>query len=485
MGQGINIFPDTVEFTGFQAPTRIEAEVHGLTVEGELPEGLEGTFYRVQPDPQWPPKLGWDISLNGDGLVTAFYFRDGQVDYRSRYVRTEKFEAERKARRALFGIYRNPFTDDASVAGLNRGTANTAILWHGGRLFALKEDSHPVQLDPHTLETIGSYDYGGALRSLTFSAHPKIDPVSGELYTYGYGARGETSRDIAYYVIDREGHIRHEAWLEAPYGCMIHDFGVTEKHALFPITPLCSDLERLKAGGVHYHWHRDRETYLGVMPREGRGEEVRWIPGDNCNATHTFNAWEEGSLIHYETPTSEDCVFPFFPNHDGTPWDPARAAPRLMRWTVDLAANAPRIAREALTPISGDFPGIDERFAMRRARRGWIMGNDPAFADGASKPGGLAANAIVEHDLVSGTRRSFPVGTGCSPQEPRFVPRSPDAPEGDGWLLMVRHRVEEMASDLVVIDTADISAGPIAVVKLPFRLRRGLHGTWVARSELE
>lgn len=477
-------FPDTPDFRGFNAPTRLEATIHGLEIEGELPEGLEGTFFRVQPDPQWPPRLGWDISLNGDGLVTAFEFGKGRVNYRSRYVRTDKFKAELAAGKALFGMYRNPYTDDPSVAGLSRGTANTNLLWHGGRLLALKEDSHPVEIAPRTLETIGNYDYGGTLKSLTLSAHPKIDHATGELYTYGYAAKGEATLDIAYYIVGRDGRIRHETWFEAPYGCMIHDFAISQNHVLFPITPLCSDLDRLKAGGIHFHWHRERASYLGVLPREGRGEDIRWIAGDNCHATHTMNAWEEGTRIHYDTPTGQDCVFPFFPANDGSPWDGQAAAPRLTRWTVDLARNDQRIEREVLTPIQGDFPRIDDRYAGRPYTRGWIMGYDPDLAPGQGRPGGLATNAIVEHDLVTGKRHSYWVGEGCSPQEPQFVPRNPDAPEADGWLLMVRHRVKEMLSDLVVLDTRDISAGPVAVVKLPIRLRRGLHGTWVSAAEL-
>jgi carotenoid cleavage dioxygenase len=102
-----------------------------------------GTFYRVGADPAWPPLA--------DGMVAMFRFGNGFCDFRSRYVRTPRFVAERAARRSLFGAYRNPFSDDLSVAGLSRGLANTNVYWHGGRLLASKEDSplpfhyrHPV-----------------------------------------------------------------------------------------------------------------------------------------------------------------------------------------------------------------------------------------------------------------------------------------------------------------------------------------------------
>ncbi len=103
-------------------------------------------------------------------------FSDGSVDYTGRYVLTDRLKAERAARRRLFGVYRNRFTDDPSVAAVGRGAANTHIHWHGGRLMALKEDSLPYLLDPHTLETLGTWDFDGRYRSLTFSAHPEDRP---------------------------------------------------------------------------------------------------------------------------------------------------------------------------------------------------------------------------------------------------------------------------------------------------------------------
>ena len=64
-------FPDVPTFRGFQAPGRFEGEVRDLeVVQGEVPSDLNGAFYRVGPDPQYPPLLGDDIPLNGDGMVS-------------------------------------------------------------------------------------------------------------------------------------------------------------------------------------------------------------------------------------------------------------------------------------------------------------------------------------------------------------------------------------------------------------------------------
>lgn len=192
-------FPNKPEFTGsLYKPARFEGQVYDLEVEGKVPEEIDGTFFQVAPDPQYPPMLGEDIFFNGDGAVSAFRFKNGHVDFQRRYVMTERLKAQRDARASLHGIYRNPFTNDPSVKDISNSTANTNVVVHNGKLLALKEDSPPYALDPVTLETIGLYDFDGQLTSATFTAHPKFDPETGDLLCFGYEAKGEATPDIVY-----------------------------------------------------------------------------------------------------------------------------------------------------------------------------------------------------------------------------------------------------------------------------------------------
>jgi carotenoid cleavage dioxygenase-like enzyme len=119
-------FPTTPNFQGLFAPCRLEAELRDLEVEGTVPADLDGVFYRVAPDPQFPPLLGDDIWFNGDGMVAMFDFQAGRVDFRQRWVHTDKFQLERAAGRALFGAYRNPLTDDPAVHGRIRARSDDA-----------------------------------------------------------------------------------------------------------------------------------------------------------------------------------------------------------------------------------------------------------------------------------------------------------------------------------------------------------------------
>ncbi|MEO6380398.1 MAG: carotenoid oxygenase family protein, partial [Caulobacteraceae bacterium] len=147
-------FPHGAGEFGSAGTFRSESDIRDCDVDGQLPSDLNGAFYRVGPDPQYPkPKYLGDIPFDGEGHVSMFRFKDGHVDLRTRYPRSQRFKAQAEARRSLWGMYRNPMTDDPSVAKLSGGTANTHVMLHHGKLLALKEDSPPVAMDPLTLET--------------------------------------------------------------------------------------------------------------------------------------------------------------------------------------------------------------------------------------------------------------------------------------------------------------------------------------------
>ncbi len=93
-----------------------------------------------------------------------FRFKDGQVDYVSKWVHTERYKLQKAAKRGLFGRYRNRYTNDPSVAGVHMGTGNTTAMFHAGRLYALKEDDLPHRIDPDSLATLGRDDFDGAIR---------------------------------------------------------------------------------------------------------------------------------------------------------------------------------------------------------------------------------------------------------------------------------------------------------------------------------
>ncbi len=449
--------------SGNFAPVRSEDDF-ALEVAGEFPSGLRGAFYRNGPNPQFEPR-GHYHWFTGDGMIHAFFVEGGKVAYRNRYIRTPKWQLEHAAGKALFGGF-DPRAADPSVTGKDSGVANTNIVWHAGRLMALEEAHKPFELDPKSLESRGYVEpYRGRV-----TAHPKVDPETGEMVWFGYSVgAGWFSNTMSYGVTDAKGVVTRRDDFEAPFSSMVHDFLVTRRHALFPILPLTGDLQRAMRGGPAYAWEPDKGAHVGVMARDAGVETMRWFTTEACYVFHPMNAWEEGETIFADV--MEYPVAPLFPNADGSM--PERASARLVRWTFDLAGTSDTIKREPLDDLPGEFPRFDERRAGLSYCQGWFAGRSGGRED-------RSFDSIAHVDLRSGKRTTYGFAAGDAPGEPVFVPRSADAAEGDGWVVAVVYRGAEDRSDFVVFDAGAIQAGPIGIAKLPRRVPFGFHGNWRA-----
>ncbi|HEX6999327.1 MAG TPA: carotenoid oxygenase family protein [Gammaproteobacteria bacterium] len=467
-----------------QRPTRLyrlEADVRDCEVEGKVPSDLNGAFYRVGPDPQYPLRPG-NIPFDGEGHVSMFRIKDGRVDYRSRYVRNERYLAQDKAQRILFPMYRNPSMDDPSVKGLSRSTANTHIINHKNMLLALKEDSPPSALDLLTLDTVvPSYTFDGKLPSKTFTAHPKIDSHTGNMVAFGYEATGHGSDDVSIFEITPQGEFVWNTMIKVPYVGMLHDFAVTERHIVFYVIPLAIDEEQMKRGGIHWSWDPSRPTYFGFLRRGGDGKDVVWIEGPTRSATHVMGAFSDRDRLIVDVEMSMSNPFPFMPMRDGSAWNPVAGASHITRLSVDLSQRRPRnYGIEQMYPHVGALPRQDDRYNTVQYRYGFLPCPDPNHS-GPGRPG--ACYARFDHATRKATL--FNAGPETSLAECCFAPKSADAPEGAGYLMGVATRNNENGrADLVILDAEHLEDGPVAVVKLPMRAVGQIHGWWVPEAKL-
>ncbi|RKF20647.1 carotenoid oxygenase family protein [Altericroceibacterium spongiae] len=481
-------FPQSIHFIGTNTPRRVEMSVRDLEVEGEIPAEIDGAFFRAVPDNAHVPMFEDDIALNADGMVARFNITGNQVDFDIKYVETERYLAEKEARHALFGQYRNPFTDDPAAAGKDRTLANTTPVWHGGRLFMTKEDGLGYEVNPHTLETAGKWTYYGALKSETFTAHPRIDDETGEMFFFGYEAGGLCSLDVAYGIADKDGNLTSEQWFKQPYCSSIHDFCITEKYAVFPIYPTTADLDRLKTGGAHWAHQQDLESWVGIMPRYGKVEEMRWFKGPKgVSAFHFINAYDDGDLVHMDVCLSDTNAFQFMREAGGIHRDQMDVKGALTRWTFDMSKPGDTFESREMGP-PGDLPRLPDKDQGHPYRRAWYLSMNPE--GGPPMPGGPVGanfNAIVRIEPGNGriTMMGVPPGAGVS--EPAFVPGA--NPDNGGWLLSVVDIPNgpdpaNYLSELWVIEADNVEKGPIAKVKLNMPLRSQVHGTWVNRTKL-
>jgi carotenoid cleavage dioxygenase len=470
-GPGPRPAPTTpTDFTDTGNHFRTEVDLRDCEVEGKIPTDIAGVFYRVGPDPQYPFRFPENIAFDGEGHVSAFYFRDGHVDFKSRYARTQRYLAQEKAREALFGMYRNPYTVDPRAEGVSLGTANTQIVVHHGKLFALKEDSPPVAMDPLTLETTDNYYlFGGDYKAVAHTAHPKIDSETGHMIGYGYEAKGIGTPDIYVYECDLTGKIVWEAWVQAPYVAMIHDYAVTENHIAFYLCPLVTDDAQMRAGGVHFSYDSSLPTYVGVMRRGGDGSDMQWLQGPLGMATHTMGAFSDGDMFYYDQDMGEFNQFPFFPNKNGEPFDPAKAAGKITRIAIDTSRREPRMydMTQHFPGFTGALPRQDDRYNTVPYRYG-IMGSRNA--------NGPAGSGWTIFDWQTETTKAYYPDEGTSLQEMSFIPRNANAAECDGYLVGINDRPREGRSDVLLVDTTDMNL--VARVKLPYRIMGQVHGWW-------
>ena len=458
-------YPDHPQLRGNYAPLRMECDIDDVIVRGELPADLDITYYRNGPDPQFPP-MGEHHWFAGDGMLHMFNVHNGRVRYRNRWARTGKWTAERREGRSLVNPFNPMANDPAAAQAKDDGLANTNVVWHGGKLLALEEGHAPFEIDPDSLDSVGAWRFDGQLEG-PMTAHPKIDPATGEMLFFGYMASGMFTPDVSYQRVDANGRLVQSERFEAPYASMMHDFIVTAEHVVFPVFPVTASLERAMGGGPPLAWEPDKGTHLAVMRRDGSVSDIRWFETDPCYVFHPMNAFTDGSRIIAHVMQFDEV--PLFPNVDGTPTAPAEA--RLTEWVIDLADNSNGISSRHLDDIAGEFPRLDERFACGAYSHGYYAG----VVDGNPA---LSFNALVHHDFAQDRRSQYVLPDGDTTGEPVFVPRSDDAGEGEGYLLSVVHRGGENRSDLAFFDAENLADGPIACAELPHRVPYGFHGNW-------
>ncbi|MDB5460006.1 MAG: dioxygenase [Caulobacteraceae bacterium] len=481
-------FSLTHPLTGFFAPTRFEADVTDCIVTGEIPADLEGAFYRLHGDWIYAPKFKDEASLSADGYMSLFRFRRGSVDYRGRYVKTDRYRRQVAARRQLYGYYRNPHTDDPEVRDVinpgRRTSANTTPVVLAGKLYATKEEGLPYELDPNTLDTLGPTDFAGAWTSQTFTAHPKHDPFTGETIAYGYESTGLASRDVHLASFDAEGRITWSLDFQVPYPSMLHDIALTRDYVVIPGGGTVTSTERLEAGRPHWAWDSRRRSYYAIIPRGGRAEDIRWFLGPERSIVHTANAWNDGDQVVMDAPMANGNTWPWFEDVDGGAF--AMNPFTIRRVTFDLRGNSREAKEEVLFERDvTSFTRIDDRFLTRQNRYIWVQYTDPDRPFHAVLPDDprlRPVNCYGRFDVADKTTLPYFAGPAHVLQEPVFVPRAPDAPEGDGYLLGTAHNLVEMRTELLILDAMAMTE--LGRVILPFRNAYQVHGLWASARDL-
>ncbi|MEV0830465.1 carotenoid oxygenase family protein [Nonomuraea rubra] len=456
------IDPQTVEQYGL--PGHLEAvpdeiDALNLPVTGALPPELDGRYLRNGPNPLPGQRSGH--LQTGHGMLHGVRLSGGRAEwYRNRWVRTGAFHGR-------------PFVTPDGRVDLASTSANTHVMAHADRIYALVEVGLPYEVTPE-LGTVGPCDFGGRLTT-AMTAHPKRDPDTGELHFFGYGFRPPF---LTYHRLDAKGELVHSREVPVRAGTMMHDFAVTEHHVVWLDLPMTFQLG-LAGQGMPYGWDDSHGARLGLMRHDRPDPEVTWFEIEPCWVFHVGNAHEDAAgrvvvdAVRY-SPAEWNALWALLSRADAArgfvPTDPAVGRARLHRWTLDPATGT--TTEQRLDDRVVEFPTIDDDLTGRHSRYLYtVTGGEPRSRDRC---------AIVKHDLHDGTCAVHELDGDTMIGEAVFVPAG-EGPrrEDDGWLMAVATRRDGSASQLLVLDAGRVAGGPVASVELPRGVPTGFHGSWI------
>jgi carotenoid cleavage dioxygenase len=446
--------------TGNYAPVTEELTVTDLTVIGQIPEELEGRLLRNGPNPIGDVDMANHHWFLGDGMVHGIRMRGGKAEwYRNRFVGSQNTAQHGRAPSA------GPI--DATTG------PNTNVIGHNGKTFAIVEaGTAPVELT-YELDTVGTNGFEGTLEN-GFTAHPKYDPLTGEMHAICY-APATLMDKVQYVVVGPDGTVTKTLPIHLPSMPMIHDMGLTQKYALVFDLPVAVDLDLAFAGTPFpLRWYDDYNSRVGLLPRSATSDaEIVWCEIDPCYAFHPLNSYDldDGRVI------VDICRFDklFDADRNGPFRD---SLPQLERWTVDPVAR--RVTRDVIDERHQEFPRVAGSVLNERHRFGYTA----AVGDSSSE---WSFGDTIKYDFDAGTTTAHDHGAGRGGAEPVFVSRSGAAEEDatdedDGWIMTVVYDAAEDRSDVVILDAQDIAADPVATIQLPARVPVGFHGNWVRDS---
>ncbi|WP_448168474.1 carotenoid oxygenase family protein [Burkholderia ambifaria] len=434
---------------GAIAPVADEVDVVGLRVTGTIPPELDGTLLRNGPNPPGGRFDGNDVLSwwPEAAMLHAIAFENGRAaGYRNRWVRTRRWAAVHAPAQA-------PHLPDTNP--------NVNILQHAGELLALAEGGAPLAITA-ALDTLGAPARHAALDG-AMTAHPKVDPVTGELILFRADWREPWLR---YGVADAHGVQRVDLAVDVRAPSMMHDLAITETRSLLLDLNVGYDFAMLKQGHrMPLRWHDDRDARIGVIPRHGG--DMRWFGIEPCFIQHVVNAYDcDASCIVLDVVR-----YPSFLRLDARTGRFAdNPLGELWRYVIDTANGL--VDEGPLADGGIELPRINESRTGRSYR----------YLYAVEQPNNAEMRGVMRFDHVRGTTTRYAVPAGDQNGEPVFVPRPGGTDEDDGWLLVVIYRAATDTSDVVILDARAIDAAPVATVHLPRRVPAGFHGAWVPRE---
>lgn len=492
------------------APVSERAPTTALRIIGTIPECMFGEFFRVGPNPRFEA-LGGYHWFDGDGMIHGLHLSEGKATYVVRYVRTSRLQQEErygapkfwkvgdmKGVKGYFCIALENLRRSLGVLNVSSGyagTGNTSLVFHNKKLLALHERDKPYRikvLEDGDLVTVGLEDFDKRLQH-SFAAHPKIDPVTGEMFFFGYHSE---SSDLIYRTVSKEGVLRDPVLIKLPTTTITHDFAITENYAILMDLPLVLDPLGMAQGGFIFRFDPNKESRLGVLPRYATDDsQIRWFTIPTCYILHTVAAWEEEDEIILICCRTDgiDLNPDFGVERKNKAYGDSYGSPTLYEYRMNFKNG--HVHQRQLSNLSIEFPTINPHYVGRKTRYTYcgVVDNELDLMSGIVNydlyldPS--TTDTAVDDKTKGNNCTVFHFGPNCYASDTIFVPNNRgmanDAAEDDGFLISFVQDLNTGKSEAIIIDAKTMGPTPVAVVELPGRIPKGFHAYFVTQEQLQ
>ena len=443
-------------------------------LSGSIPEGLRGSLYRNGPARLERGGVQVGHWFDGDGAILGVHFTDADATGLYRYVQTSGYVEESAAGEFLYGNYGMTAPGPIWNQWLKpiKNAANTSVLALPDKLLALWEGGSPYALDLQTLETRGTDSLSQLEEGAPFSAHPKVDPETGEIFNFGISP-GLTAK-LRIYKSDATGKIIQQSSVPLDGLPLVHDFALAGQYLVFFVPSVRVNLLPAGIGLSSFsdalEWQPDKPTQIIVLDRETLSLVSR-------SETEPWFQWHFGnSYVDADNSLVIDFVrFPDFQTNQylkEVATGETHTKTKGTLWRSRLHPQTGKLTRlEELCDRSCEFPVIPPQFVGQASPHTYLVVHRHEGDIGKEMH-----NAIARFDYKTDTLTIADMGENRYPSEALYAPDvlNPDR----GWVLTVVYDGNSDTSEVVVFDSDRLNEEPVCRLGLLTVIPHSFHGKW-------